>query len=182
MKKSFLPVIAIWMFSVGHSRAESLEIDKQNSRIQVDAKATGHAFTGTLGDYTATATGDGKTNDPATFSLQWDFNDLKTGDAKRDKEMISWLGGGKPKGSFTFKKSWSDKAGKTWAQGELTINSVSKTVTLPFAVTRNGQDVTIDGTASMDYQNFKLPIIRNMMVMTVDPQLKVRFHLVGKIK
>ena len=34
----------------------------------------------------------------------------------------------------------------------------------------------------MDYQDFKLPIIRAMAVMTVDPKLTVRFHVVGKIK
>jgi len=34
----------------------------------------------------------------------------------------------------------------------------------------------------MDYQNFSLPIIRSMAVMTVDPQLVVRFHVVGKVK
>jgi hypothetical protein len=42
--------------------------------------------------------------------------------------------------------------------------------------------VTIDGTVSMDYENFKLPLIRSMAVMTVDPKLKVRFHVVGKVK
>ena len=42
--------------------------------------------------------------------------------------------------------------------------------------------MTIDGKVSMDYQNFSLPIIRSMAVMTVDPKLVVRFHVVGKVK
>ena len=47
---------------------------------------------------------------------------------------------------------------------------------------RDGEWVTLDGKVSLDYQNFKLPVIRAMLVMTVDPALVVRFHVVGKVK
>ena len=66
--------------------------------------------------------------------------------------------------------------------GMLTIHGVSKTVSFPYTVKQEGDWVTIDGTASLDYENYKLPIIRSMAVMTVDPKLKVRFHVVGKMK
>ena len=101
--------------------------------------------------------------------------------AKRRQEMIKWLGGGKPMGSFSFTKSWTD-GGKTFAQGNLTIHGVSKTISFPYSVKREGEWATIDGTAKMDYQNFSLPIIKTMVVMTVDPKLTINFHLVGKVK
>jgi polyisoprenoid-binding protein YceI len=164
------------------ARAETLEIDKSRSRIQVDVKATGHAFTGDLKNYTLTAAGDRTTAKPANLNLAWDFNDLKTGDEKRDKEMIKWLGGGKPKGSFSFLKSWEESAAGGKAQGTLTINGVPKATAFPYTVKTEGQWVTVDGKAAFDYQIFKLPIIRSMAVMTVDPTLVVRFHLVGKLK
>ena len=162
--------------------AADLKLDQERSRIHVDAKATGHDFTGTLKDYHAKVTGNETTNAPKSFELEWDFNDLKTGDAKRDKEMISWLGGGKPKGSFEFTKSWTDKAGVSHAQGELTINKVTKTINFPYEVKREGDWVTIDGEAKMDYKDFKLPLIRAMLMMTVDPKLVIRFHVVGEIE
>lgn len=182
MKKpmSFI-VIPLFLGSISVHGAE-LQIDKERSRIQVDVKATGHGFTGNLKDYTAKVTGDATTSDPSSVSINWDFNDLKTGDEKRDKEMIKWLGGGAPIGTFTFGKSWTDAAGQSHAEGDLTIHGVSKTISFPYSVKRDGGWVTIDGTAKIDYLNFKLPIIRTMAVMTVDSNLTVRFHLTGQMK
>lgn len=168
--------------SLSSARADVLTIDKQRSRIQVDAKATGHSFAGDLKDYTFTAEGDGAANKPTSLQLAWDFNDLKTGDEKRDKEMLKWLGGGNPKGSFTFLKSWNESPAAGKAQGILTINGVPKTVSFAYQVLRDGENLTVDGHVSMDYQDFKLPIIRAMALLTVDPKLDVRFHVVGKVK
>ena len=163
-------------------RAATLDVDKDRSRIQVDAKATGHSFTGTLKDYQASVSGDSASLKPAGFDMKWNFSDLDTDDAKRDAEMIKWLGGGAPQGSFKFIKSWTDKAGRQQGMGTLTIHGVSKTVSFPYTATKEGDWVTIDGKASFDYQNFKLQIIRAMAVMTVNPNLVVRFHIVGKVK
>ena len=85
-------------------------------------------------------------------------------------------------GYFKFTKSWTDKAGKEQGMGTLTINGVSKAVSFPFTAKKDGEWVTIEGKVSMDNQNFSLPIIRSMAVMTVDPKLVVRFHIVGKVK
>jgi polyisoprenoid-binding protein YceI len=159
--------------------AASLKVDKERSRIQVDAKATGHVFTGTLADYQATVSGNESTLEPSAAKLTWKFSDLKTGEEKRDKEMIQWLGGGAPTGSFEFIKTWKD-GGKTYAQGTLKIHGVSKTIAFPYTAKREGGWVTIDGTASLDYTDFGLPIISTMAVMKVNPKLSVRFHLVGK--
>lgn len=176
-----LPLLFLAISSIA-LRAATLEIDQDKSRIQVDAKATGHAFTGTLEKYTATVNGNAATTEPESFDLDWSFKNLKTADDKRDKEMLNWLGGGDPKGKFRFTKSWVDKAGNKHAMGTLTIKGVSKTISFPFTATKEGDWVTIDGKAGMDYEDFSLPIIRSMAVMTVDPKLTVRFHIVGKIK
>ena len=162
--------------------AGSLQVDKHRSRIQVDAKATGHEFTGNLSDYTAEVTGDGDSLKPASFDLGWKFTNLKTGEPKRDVEMIKWLGGGAPEGKFHFVKSWDNPDGSKHGMGTLTIHGISKTVSFPFTATKEDGWVTIDGKVSMDYRDFSLPIIRAMVVMTVDPKLVVRFHVIGQIK
>jgi len=159
--------------------AGTLAIDKGKSQIKVDAKATGHSFAGTLSDFTAKVTGDDATMAPTAVDLGWKFADLKTADEKRDKEMMKWLGGGNPEGSFKFVKIWTDK-GQTYAQGTLKIHGVSKTIDFPYTAKKDGKTVTIDGTAALDYYDFGLPLIRAMAVMTVNPKLTVSFHLVGE--
>lgn len=182
MKPSVPRLFGLLLCMAGTTYSATLEVDPGRSRIQVNAKATGHAFTGTLQKYVVTVTGEGTTLAPAAFDLSWNFQDLKTGDDKRDAEMIKWLGGGKPAGSFKFVKSWTDKQGVTHAQGTLTIHGVAKTIYFPYTATKNGNQVTIDGKVSMDYQIFNLPVVRALLVMTVDPNLVVEFHLTGKVK
>ncbi len=182
MKTITIAAACGFLGAVAAAQADTLEVDSARSRIQVDAKATGHEFTGDLTKYTLKAQGDAASGKPSDLTLAWDFNDLKTADEKRDKEMIRWLGGGKPKGSFEFVKSWDENPGGGKAQGTLMINGVSKTVSFPYTIKRAGEWLTLDGKVSMDYQNFKLPLIRAMALMTVDPKLVIRFHVVGKVK
>ena len=182
MKTTLFAALSVLWISAPFVRSATVEVDTARSRIQVDAKATGHTFAGNLEKYTISVEGNAATSQPTSLNLAWQFNDLKTADDKRDEAMIKWLGGGKPKGSFKFEKSWDETPEGGQAQGILTINGVSKSVTFPYKVKREGEWVTIEGKVSMDYQNFSLPIIRSMAVMTVDPKLVIRFHVVGKIK
>ena len=162
--------------------AATLEVDKTRSKIQVEAKATGHAFSGVLKDYTVKASGESAKLKPEALELTWKFSDLKTADDGRDAEMLKWLGGDAPKGSFKFIKFWTDKAGVEHAAGTLTIHGVAKTVYFPFTVKKDGEWVTASGSAELDYKDFGLPLVRAMLVMTVDPKLVVNFQLVGKVK
>ncbi|MGD7652488.1 MAG: YceI family protein [Verrucomicrobiales bacterium] len=175
-----LGVAACGLWMVSAAAADTLNVDKTRSRIQVDGKSTGHGFTGTLQDYTVEVSGTRPQLAPKAFKLGWKFSDLKTEDKKRDKNMIKWLGGGDPQGAFKFTRAW-EKEGVKFAQGELTIHGVKKVISFPYTVKREGDWVTIDGTATLDYQDFKLPLIRALAVMTVDPKLAVRFHIVGRL-
>jgi len=161
--------------------AATLEVDKTRSKIQVEAKATGHAFTGTLKTYTIKATGDTGKLKPTALELAWNFSDLATDDGGRDAEMLKWLGGDTPKGSFKFVKFWTDKTGDK-AEGALTIHGVTQTVYFPFTVKKDGEWVTASGKVEMDYKDFGLPLVRAMLVMTVDPKLVVTFQVSGKVK
>lgn len=182
MKNRIIATLCGLLATLTLAHAAPLEVDKDRSRIQVDAEATGHKFTGTLKDYTASVSGEPSSLEPDGFELKWSFKDLDTDDAKRDAEMIKWLGGGDPQGNFKFTKSWTGKDGGQQAMGTLTIHGISKEITFPYTAKKDGDWVTISGQVTMDYQNFSLPIIRAMAVMTVDPQLVVRFHVVGKVK
>lgn len=173
--------MAVSMIAVLGVRAETLVVDKEKSRIAVDAKATGHAFTGVLDDFDVKVSGNGQSLAPTGVKLSWKFADLKTGDTDRDAAMLKWLGGGGPEGSFKFTKAWTD-GGVTYAQGDLVIHGTTKTVAFPYKAKREGDKVTIDGTAQINYEDFGLPIVRAMLVMTVKPELVVTFHLVGSVR
>lgn len=181
MNRTFCFAACCLLALITSAPAGTLAIDKAKSHIKVDAKATGHSFAGTLSDFTAKVSGDDATLAPTAVDLGWKFSDLKTQDDKRDKEMMKWLGGGNPEGSFKFIKTWTDK-GQTYAQGTLKIHGISKTIGFPYTAKKEGNVVTIDGTAALDYQDFGLPLIRAMAVMTVNPKLTVSFHLVGEAK
>ena len=181
--KNFIALFVMSLvFGFYEAKAAGLEVDKSRSRIQVDAKATGHRFTGSLESYEVDVEGDANSLDPDSFELNWKFKDLDTDDAKRDAEMLKWLGSNDEKGSFKLDKAWIDEKGVPQGTGTLTIHGVSKSISFPYTAKKDGEWVTIDGKVTMDYRNFDLPIIRAMAVMTVDPQLVVRFHVVGKIK
>ena len=182
MKKFIALCMLSLVLGVHEAGAESLAVDKSRSRIEVDAKATGHRFTGNLKSYEVNVEGDAVSLDPKSFELKWKFKDLDTDDAKRDAEMLKWLGSNDEKGSFKLNKAWTDEKGVQRGTGTLTIHGVSKSVSFPYTAKKDGEWVTIDGKVSMDYRNFNLPVIRAMAVMTVDPQLVVRFHVVGKVK
>ena len=182
MKNIVIASACLLMTSWTSLHAATLEVDKPHSSIQVDAQATAHSFTGTLKKFEAKATGDATSLKPAGFELNWKFSDLDTAEPGRDAEMLKWLGGGDPKGSFKFAKSWTDKTSGDYAMGTLTLHGVSNTISFPYTVKQQGGLLVIDGKATLDYQIFNLPVVRAMLVMTVDPKLEIRFHIVGKIK
>lgn len=163
------------------AHASSFEIDKQSSRIEVDVKATGHHFTGQLKSYACKAECLADGTKPTAFELKWKFKDLDTDNDKRDKEMMHWLGGADPEGSFKLLKVTTDGNGKPMLTGVLGIHGITKQISFPYTVESKDGSVVVDGQTVLNYQDFDLPIIRAMLVMTVDPELVVRFHLVGKV-
>ncbi len=179
--KSILGAALCGMLMIGAAGADTLKVDPKRSRIHVDARSTGHGFTGTLEKYTAKVEGDTGKLEPTTFELDWKFADLNTYNNKRDHNMMKWLGDTKARGSFRFVKCWQ-KGGVKYAQGKLTINKVSKTISFPYTAKQEGNWITIDGTAKLDYTDFKLPLIRAVAVMKVQPELAVRFHVVGQLQ
>lgn len=179
----FLGSILLTVCSSLTALAADLAVDSQKSWVKVDANATGHSFSGSLSRFDAKVSGDPATLVPSAATLQWDFSDLKTNDAKRDAEMLKWLEYAKnQKGSFEMTKTWTDSSGKVWAQGSLKFHGISKAVAFPLTTSKSGDRVKIDGSVWIDYQDFSLPIIRAMAVMTVDPKLKISFHLEGDAK
>ncbi len=166
---------------VAAAGATPLAVDYQQSKIDVAVSATIDSFTGHLDKYAATIDSDGTTNLPDKAEVSFNFSDLKTGKPDRDAEMLKWLEyAANPKATFVL-NSWKQSGSINLAVGELTIHGVKKSIAMPVVATNVSDTWDISGEADFDYRDFNLPKIRKMLVLVVDPHLKVTFHLVGKV-
>lgn len=175
-------ILAVGLTSfVGSTQASTFVVDKANSSVLIDVKATGDSFTGKLNSYTAVIQGDENSKKPSKVTFGWDFLNLKTGKDKRDKKMISWLEK-KSKGGFVLSSFTKRTDGRTWAKGEMTIHGVKQVVEFPAKVLVKGKRMTVRGSAVIDTRKFKLPIIKMVGLFKVDPLVTVRFTLRGNLK
>jgi polyisoprenoid-binding protein YceI len=161
--------------------AALLQIDQSKSRIEVAVNSTVSSFTGKLEKYQAAIECDLARPLPTNAQVTFDFKDLKTGVAGRDEHMLKWLQYSKnPKASF-YLTDWKRNGEESLAQGQLTIHGVQRTIQIPVIVKRQNDTYDIEGAVSLDYRDFGLPRIRSALVFSVDPRLKIKFHLLGKI-
>ena len=61
------------------------------------------------------------------------------------------------------------------------IHGVTQEVQMPVTVTHTGSIWDISGQTTLDYRDFKLSKIRKALVLTVNPKVRVTFHLVGRL-
>lgn len=155
-----------------------LKVDKTRSFIDVDGQSTLRDFTGHLDTYEARlVTDDAGRIKSATLAFK--FTDLKTGDQKRDADMIKWLGGGVPEGRFELGILALAPDGQGQATGKLTLHGQAQLVEFPVNVLRADDTYTITGGTTINYTNWGLKIIRKVGLLKVDPEVKIRFKLIA---
>jgi polyisoprenoid-binding protein YceI len=163
------------------AKAAPLEIDFAKSKITVLVDATAHSFTGTLESYDARIECDPEADLPARTDVSFNFLALKTGNPKRDAAMLEWLEyTNQPTASFHL-TGWKQNGTTNISLGDLTIHGVKRGIEMPAVVKHEGDTWKISGEACFDHRDFGLPRIRKALLLTVNPQLKVTFHLVGKL-
>lgn len=161
--------------------ASPLEIDSHQSKIAVSVSATAHSFAGQLQKYDARIECDAQAALPTKADVSFNFADLKTGNTSRDEAMLKWLEyTNSPTASFHL-TGWKQNGATNIALGELTLHGVSKEIQMPAVIKHDGDAWDISGEAEFDHRDFKLSRIRKALILTVDPHLKVTFHLVGKL-
>jgi polyisoprenoid-binding protein YceI len=183
MKKPLLHcLIAIMPFALlGSAQSATLEVDARRSKIEVAVTSTVHDFEGELTNYQASIEWSPQDRLPAKTDLLFDFKDLKTGSQARDKEMLKWLKYSiNPKAAFHL-TGWKQDGTDAIALGDLTIHEVKKAIQIPVLVKKDGDDYDLTGAVGLDYRDFNLPVIRKALLFSVDPHLKVTFHLKGKL-
>jgi polyisoprenoid-binding protein YceI len=156
----------------------ALKVDRARSYVDVDVKATVDSFTARLEAYELQATVDERGRIKAA-ALAFRFADLKTGKPERDAGMIEWLGGGAPAGRFELGILALTPSGQGQANGNLTFNGRTVIVEFPVNVVQADGATVITGTATLDYRNWGLKKYRKLGVLTVDPEVKIRFKFTG---
>jgi polyisoprenoid-binding protein YceI len=162
--------------------AGTMDLDSQKSWLKLDCKATGHSWTARVKTFTATVSGDDASLSPSAAQVKWKFSDIDSAEADRDKKMLDWLNATKnPTGSWKMTDQWKDSAGQQYVKGPLTIAGISKDVVIPVTAKKSGNVISLDGEVWIDTTDFSLPVIK-MLVLTVNPKVKISFHLEGPSK
>lgn len=154
-----------------------LKIDRSRSFVDVDVDATKN-FTAHLDRYDAKLMVDdgGKIKSGV---LTFRFQDLKTGNETRDADMIKWLGGGDPVGSFELGNVALTPDGQGQASGRLVFHDAVDRVEFPINLLKSGEDYVITGETTIDYTHWNLKVIRRAFLFTVSPAVKIRFKFTG---
>lgn len=162
---------------------QPLAVDAAHSRVEVVVKATVDSFVGKLDAYDAAILIDPALGEVVGARFSFHFADVKTGKADRDAAMHEWQGTqAHPDGEFTLAAIERDPAGSgRRARGTLVLHGRSKEIVFPVSITRAGGDYALDGDAALDTRDYGLPVVRKLMVLKVDPEVHVRFHLQGKL-
>lgn len=183
MKRIIPALLLLLSLAAGLPAApRTLGVDPASSSLSIDVRATGDSFTATLTSFTVAAALD--VADPAAASAQVSFRvaDIKTGNDKRDRKMNGWFEADRfPEGQFKLSQLVRDAGSDRYrASGILTLHGKEKAVEFPVTIVPSDTTWTLDGEAVIDTRDFGLPIIRMFGLLTVDPQVKVRFHLQAK--
>lgn len=158
-----------------------LQVDPRRSTIEVLIHGTSGSFTGQVEQFSSRIEFDPELHQIVHTSVSFRFPDLKTGQAKRDVHMLEWLESSRyPEVWFRLESLEKGVSGGDMARGRLTIHGVERTVSFPVNLLLEDVKFSIDGEIQLDYRDFGLPKLRKYWIFSVDPQLRVRFHLQGR--
>lgn len=162
--------------------AVPLQIDRAQSRIDVDVKATTGSFVGLLAKYEAVVMVDPAAKRVLSAEMTFNFNDVLTGDEKRDGHMHAWQETEKyPAGKFVLKTLAPNAEMALIAIGDLTFHGQTHEVSFLVSVLTDAHSVVVDGRVVIDTRDWGLPLIRKFLMLKVDPLVGIDFHLQGDL-
>jgi len=178
---SFVAIAFLFAPKLTQAQALQFKPNLEQSSIQVDVKATVDSFVGELTAYDLQLSVDASSGMVESCTFEFDFSALDTGKKKRNEQMLEWLEYPKhPKGLFQLVRLEETADGQR-ALGTLTLHGVSKEITFPVTIQRDGEQLLIDGRAHLNYHDFGLETIRMMLLVTVNPEFDVILHLEGDL-
>jgi len=156
-------------------------MDHAESHVDIAVKSTLYSFVARLEEFDVAITLDPENGRVESTVFHADLSALKTGITDRDHNMSVWLQA-KEFPQVVFELGSVDRGpnGALTAHGRFQLHGQLHDIRFPMTVSLSRGLTTIDGTVTLDTQDFGLPIIR-YWVLTVDPVLQVHFHLQGSL-
>lgn len=177
--------LALSFGAVGVDAGERpLVVDSAQSHVDVAVHASVDSFIGKLTQFEPKVVVDDNGR-VVSARVGFHFRDVVTGKGSRDTAMHKWQHTDEfPDGTFVLASLEPAAAPEKGfvAVGRLTFHGVVRDLRFPVSVLRENGRYIIDGEATLDTREFGLPVIRMLAVLKVDPLVKVRFHLVGKVE
>lgn len=160
-----------------------LTVDKEHSSVEVAVKATMDSFTAKLIAYDAVIAADPETKQIQSAQVKFRFADIKTGKDKRDVEMNHWQETEKFPDCLYVMDSLKPASGDIYnATGKFTLHGVTKEISFPVTILiQTDGSCKMDSEFPLDTQDFGLPIFKKFGMLKVNPLLKVKFHLEGRV-
>lgn len=180
---SFLtPTLSLNILSTDKGIFNKVEIFKNSSSIKAKAKVTFfHKFNTTLNNYNYDFRFLKSEKRIIKADFSFNLKDLDTGINARNRKMLNWLDAEKhPRAEFKMTGA-EKKRGKYFVKGSFELNGVSREIEIIFKISFRKDLITIDGETELYYTEFALPKIK-MLLLSVNPRLKITFHLEGKIE
>jgi polyisoprenoid-binding protein YceI len=184
MRASLLLVVLLILLSGGAAFAAGvpLVLDRKRSVVEVEVRDTFGSFTGRLQDFEATVSVDAAKPVVESAWVEFKFADLRTGRPRRDRDMMEWENSADhPSVEFRLERLETTPDGPVRARGRLAMHGVEHSVLFPVIFLVQGSVWAIDGEVELDHRDYGLPVIRKYYILSVDPHLRVRFHLQGKL-
>jgi polyisoprenoid-binding protein YceI len=168
---------AVGMVAAVASEPVRLNIDEDASRIYADVKATGHRFEAVVTEFTLDLRWDADDERVTSARLEFDFDAVKTGRDRRDREMLEWLDhDNHPAAVFVLEELEPD-GDRLVARGTLAFHDVEKEVEFPLTLRQEDRSLRITAQTELDHRDWNLEVIRTMLFMTVDPVLVIRIDI-----
>jgi polyisoprenoid-binding protein YceI len=156
-------------------------MDRSESHVDISVKSTLDSFVAHLENFDVAITLDPENGRVESSSFHAGLSAVKTGLAERDRNMRVWLQTNEfPQVVFELITVDRSHSGALTARGRLQLHGQRHDIRVPLTVTVNRGLAVIDGTATLDTQDFGLPIIR-FWVLAVDPVVQVHLHLQGSL-
>ncbi len=156
-------------------------LDRAESHVEVAVTSTFTSFEARLETFEVAIMLDPESGRVESTAFHADLAAMKTGRADRDRNMVVWLQTDQfPQVVFDLRAVERGPDGALTARGRFQLHGQQHDLSFPVAVTISRGLATIDGTATLDTRDFGLPIIR-FLVLTVDPVVRVHFHLQGSV-
>ena len=159
-----------------------LVLDRERSVIEVEVRDTFGSFTGRIQRFEARVRIDPAKPVVDSAWVEFMFADLRTGRARRDLDMLEWENSADhPSVRFRLEGLETTPHGPVRARGRLAVHGVERSVEFPVSFLVQGSICAVDGEVEIDHRDYGLPIIRKYFILAVDPHLRVRFHLQGRL-